>query len=97
MTLADELFNNLVKLALVEDDQSFIDELIQNAKAAILNKDGTVSSLLNSSVNGKSFGKAVYLNPVQVLSTALRAKYYLQTGSDSGESFSAADFSRIVL
>lgn len=71
--LADMFVDALVGICVADENTEFVDQLIVDARAAITAGKGNVSSLLNSGLNGKSFGRAIYLNPVEVLNCAQTA------------------------
>jgi hypothetical protein len=65
----DALALSEVLLDVIESDGStrFVDQLYCDAKAALLAGKGTVGSLTQSSVNGKSFTKTADMNPAMVM------------------------------
>lgn len=84
-------------LGVCEDDRNteYVDQLIQDAREAILEGGGVISSLANSSVNGKSFGQNVHLDAAQVLKAARNARIEYLTGQSQTITSTRADFRRV--
>jgi hypothetical protein len=93
-----EEFRNVL-LAEMEADSStaFVDGLLKDARAALRAGKGTLSSLVSSGLNGKSFSRAVELTPAQVINACRQALHaYLSDGEgDDTVSATYGDFSTI--
>jgi hypothetical protein len=83
----------------MEADQStaFVDSLIKDARAAIKAGKGTIASLSNSGLNGKTFTRQVHLSAAEVLQACRFAlAQYLNDGEDDTRvSSSRPDFSQM--
>lgn len=94
----DEFVQILV--AEMEADQStaFVDKLLKDARAAVLTGKGTLASLTQSGVNGKTFSRTVDLTAAQVLNACRQAlKIYLDDGeNDDRVSTTYPDFGNLV-
>lgn len=90
----EELADTLLEDALAAGSTSLIDEMMKAARAALKSGGGMISALTNSSANGKSFQRAVALNPAEVLRACRSAlARYAGDGIDADEvSSTVADF-----
>lgn len=82
-----------VLLCEIEDgNRSFVRELLTYAKAKILGGKGVIAPLINGTLNGKTFQRALQMDPVHV---AQACRLALQ--DDAGETVAATtlDFSGI--
>lgn len=93
----DDLANALLAEALATGSTAFVSKILDDAKAALTAGAGIVSSLTNSSANGKSFQRAVALNPAEVMAACRMAlNRYLGDGTDENEvSSTVPDFRQL--
>ena len=91
----DEFANTLHQECIALQSVSRVSALHDAAWTAALAGNGTVGSLTSGSGNGKSYGRAVDLNPAQVMDACRRAmNRYLGDGTDDNEvSATLPDFS----
>lgn len=94
----EELTDTLLEDALATSSTSLIDKIMKSARAALENGRGIVSVLTNSSTNGKSFQRAVALNPAEVLRACRTAlARYAGDGDDDREVVSTLpDFRSLI-
>ena len=92
--LEDELVDFLVETCEAEESTTYLDKLLQQARAKIAGGAGSLGSLTNSSVNGKSFARLVHLSPLEVARACQRA---LRIHNDNQNEVSASypDFRHI--
>ncbi|WP_395736288.1 hypothetical protein [Prosthecobacter sp.] len=90
----------LVLVAEMEADQStaLVDAILKAARKKLLQGNGTVGTLIQSGVNGKTFQRQVDLDCAQVIDACRRAlKMYLNDGEDDDQvSATYPDFSGII-
>jgi hypothetical protein len=93
------LYNELVNFLYDEcedaNSTADVDALLAFAKEQIFEGKGTISSLTNSGVNGKSFSRVIHLDPVLV-ANACRAAKKIFTGVDDEITTTYPDFRSIT-
>jgi len=82
----DDFADTLLEDALAAGSTLLIDTIMQSARSALKTGGGIVAALTNSSANGKSYQRAVALNPAEVLSACRKAlARYAGEGIDEDE------------
>jgi len=91
----EELAQTLHDECIAERGTSLAQSIWDSAKAALVAGNGSVSALVSGSGNGKSYSRAVDLNPAEVMRAArLAISRYLGDGTDENEvSSTLPDFS----
>lgn len=89
--LVDDFVEFLVGVCVADESTEYLDGILADARSAIAAGKGTVSSLLNSGLNGKSFGRAVHLNALDVARACQQAKAEYE-GEDQSVAASYPDF-----
>jgi hypothetical protein len=96
MTVA-EFTQILVSEMEADASTDFVDKMLKQARAQVAAGNGSLSSLTNTSLNGKSAARVVELTAAQTLKACRDAlKIYLSDGDNDDEvSTTYADFSEI--
>jgi hypothetical protein len=98
MTSVEEFVKVLV--AEMEADQStvLVDKILKQARAKLTSGNGSIGTLTQSGVNGKTFTRQVELTANQLVDACRRAlKIYLNDGEDDDQvSVTYPDFSNLV-
>ena len=91
----DELADTLHQECIAESSTSYVSTILDAARASLLAGQGSVSALTSGSGNGKSYQRAVSLNPAEVIRACRMAlNRYLGDGTDDNEvSATLPDFS----
>lgn len=94
----DDLASALLEECLATGTTSYVSGILDDAKAALKAGKGTVGALTASSANGKSFSRAVTLNPAQVMQACRTAlNRFAGDGDDENEVASTVpDFRQLV-
>lgn len=87
----DDFVEYLVDVSIGDGDTTYVDDLLAKARESIKEGNGTMSSLTGSSVNGKSFNRAIHYTALDVARACQKA---LRIYNDEDDSHSAtyADF-----
>jgi len=96
MTVAD--FTQILVSEMEADASTdFVDKMLKAARAQVAAGNGSLSSLTNTSVNGKSAARTVEMTAVETLKACRDAlKIYLSDGDNDDElSTTYADFSAL--
>lgn len=97
MTVA-EFTQILVSEMEADSSTDFVDKMLKQARAQVASGNGSLSSLTNTSLNGKSAARVVELTAAQTLKACRDAlKIYLSDGENDDEvSATYADFSSLT-
>ena len=95
----EELADTLHQECIAESSTSYVSTILDAARAALTASQGSVSALVSGSGNGKSYSRAVDLNPAEVIRACRMAlNRYLGDGTDEQEvSSTLPDFSALRL
>ena len=98
MTVED-LADTLHQECIAEASTAFVSTILDAARAALTAGNGSVGALTSGSGNGKSYSRAVSLNPAEVIRACRMAlNRYLGDGTDEQEvSSTLPDFSALRL
>lgn len=66
MASVEEFVDFLVECCESDENTLYVEQLLNDARKAIAEGRGAISSLTGSSINGKSFSKSVHLSPIDV-------------------------------
>lgn len=94
----DEFVNVLVAEMEADESTALVDRMLKDARAKMIAGKGSIGTLTQSGVNGKTFTRQVDMSPIQVVNACRQAlKQYLNDGeNDDRVTCSYADFSSLM-
>ena len=90
-SLADDFVEFLIGVCEDDGSTTYVDGILADARAAISGGKGTVSSLVASGLNGKSFNRAVHLSAIEV-ARACQVALATYAGTETEVSSTYADY-----